>query len=114
VTFAAVALAAATTVAGEAAAATSAVVAAAAAMLVAASVAMATSATVAVVAAVAAAVEALGVKACPRGSCYAFIARALPSWLGFASFALVACSTHSRLGLHPRSSALPTHNNQTA
>ncbi len=84
-------MAAATTVAGEAAAATSAVVAAAAATLVAGAVAAATSATVA--AAAAAAVEATAAKACPRGSRYVFVARALPSRLGFARFALAPHTT---------------------
>jgi hypothetical protein len=94
VTLAAVALAGAMTVAGEAAAATSAVVAAAAATSVAAAVAAATSARVA--AAAAAAVEATAAKACPRGLRYAFVAWALPSRLGFARFArfaLAACAT---------------------
>ncbi len=99
---AAVASAAAMTVAGEAAAATSAVVAAAAAKLVAAAVSAATLATVAVAVAVAAAVEALAAEACPRGLRYAFVARKLPSRLGFALLALVAHATCSRLGLPPR------------
>ncbi len=97
-----VALAAATTVAGEAPVATSAVVAAAAATSVAAAVAAATlakvAAAVAVVVAVAAAVEMMAAEALPRGSRYAFVARASPSRLCFARFALVAGATHSDLG----------------
>jgi hypothetical protein len=113
VTLAAVALAAAMTVAGETAAATLAVVAAAAATSVAAAVSAATLATVAV-AAVVAAVEALAAEARPRGLRYAFVAWTLPSRLGFARLALATHATRSRLGLHPCGLALPTHNNQTA
>ncbi len=86
-------MAAATTVAGEAAAATSAVVAAAAATSVAAAVAAATSPTVA--AAAAAAVEATAAKARPRGSRHAFVARASPSRLGFARFARFALAARA-------------------
>ncbi len=113
-------LAAAMTVAGEAAAATSAVVAAAAATSVAAAVSAATLATVAAAAAVAtaaavaAAVEASAAEARPRGLRYGFVARMSPSRLGFARLALAAHATRSRLGLRPRGSASPTHNNQTA
>ncbi len=107
----AVALAAARTVEGEAAAAMSAVVAVAAAMSVAAEVAAAMSAMMAAVA-----VEATAAEAHPHGLRYTFVAGLCPrgSALPASPSRLGLRAMRSRLGLRPRGSALPTHNNQTA